>query len=49
MRMGQGVRTAGLGHRGITCILQTQFSSLFLFLDTEIAKKPKTLEQNLDN
>ena len=26
MRMGQGVRT-GLGHRGITCVLQTQFSS----------------------
>ena len=30
MRMGQGVRT-GLGHGGITCILQTQFSSFFLF------------------
>ena len=29
MRMGQGVRT-GLGHVGITCVLQTQFSS-FLF------------------
>ena len=26
MRMGQGVRT-GLGHGGITCALQTQFSS----------------------
>ena len=26
--MGQGVRT-GLGHGGITCVLQTQFSSLF--------------------
>ena len=26
MRMGQGVGT-GLGHRGITCVLQTQFSS----------------------
>ena len=26
--MGQGVRT-GLGHRGITCVLQTQFSSFF--------------------
>ena len=25
--MGQGVRT-GLGHGGITCVLQTQFSSL---------------------
>ena len=30
MRMGQGVRT-GLGHGGITCVLQTQFSSFFLF------------------
>ena len=30
MRMGQGVRT-GLGHRGITCVLQTQFSSYFMF------------------
>ena len=29
MRMGQGVRT-GLGHGGITCVLQTQFSSLIL-------------------
>ena len=27
MRMGQGVRTC-LGHGGITCVLQTQFSSL---------------------
>ena len=27
VRVGQGVRT-GLGHRGITCVLQTQFSSL---------------------
>ena len=25
MRMGQGVRT-GLGHGGITCVLQTRFS-----------------------
>ena len=31
MRMGQGVRT-GLGHGGITCVLQTQFSSLFICL-----------------
>ena len=30
MRMGQGVRT-GLGHGGITCVLQTQFSG-FLFI-----------------
>ena len=29
MGMGQGVRT-GLGHGGITCVLQTQFSSCFL-------------------
>ena len=29
MRMDQGVRT-GLGHGGITCVLQTQFSS-FVF------------------
>ena len=29
MRMGQGVRT-GLGHGGITCVLQTQFSSLMI-------------------
>ena len=31
MRMGQGVRT-GLGHGGITCVLQTQFSSFVFFL-----------------
>ena len=30
MRMGQGVRT-GLGHGGITCVLQTQFSSFYIF------------------
>ena len=29
MRMRQGVRT-GLGHGGITCVLQTQFSSFLL-------------------
>ena len=29
MRMGQGVRT-DLGHGGITCVLQTQFSSYCL-------------------
>ena len=33
MRMGQGVRT-GIGHGGITCVLQTQFSSFFSFLDS---------------
>ena len=27
--MGQGIRT-GLGHGGITCVLQTQFSSFLL-------------------
>ena len=31
MRMEQGVRT-GLGHGGITCVLQTQFSSCYLHL-----------------
>ena len=30
MEIGQGVRT-GLGHVGITCVLQTQFSSFFFF------------------
>ena len=30
MRMGQRVRT-GLGHGGITCVLQTQFSSSSLY------------------
>ena len=30
MRMGQGVRT-GLGHGGIICVLQTQFSSFIFF------------------
>ena len=30
MGMGQGVR-AGLGHGGITCVLQTQFPSLVFF------------------
>ena len=31
MGMGQGVRT-GLGHGGITCVLQTQFSSYIINL-----------------
>ena len=31
MGMGQGVRT-GLGHEGITSVLQTQFSSCFFFV-----------------
>ena len=34
MRMEQGVRT-GLGHGGITCVLQTQFSSFFFFFFEE--------------
>ena len=29
MRMGQGVRTGLIGHGGIICVLQTQFSSCF--------------------
>ena len=28
--VGQGVRT-GLGHGGLTCVLQTQFSSFYYF------------------
>ena len=35
MRMGQGVRT-GLGNGGITCVLQTQFSSFTLITNTYI-------------
>ena len=35
MRMGQGVRT-GLGQGGITCVLQTQFSSSNL--DSSLSK-----------
>ena len=34
MKMGQGVRT-GLGHGGITCVLQTQFSSFCLACEAE--------------
>ena len=37
MRMGQGVRT-GLGHGGITCVLQTQFSSFFFINYTKYNK-----------
>ena len=33
MRMGQGGRT-GLGHGGITCVLQTQFSSLLIIISS---------------
>ena len=32
MRIRQGVKT-GLGHGGIICVLQTQFSSLINFND----------------
>ena len=35
MRMGQGVRT-GLGHGGISCVLQTQFSSFFLLFAVKV-------------
>ena len=31
LRVRQGVRT-GLGHEGITCVLETQFSSFFFCL-----------------
>ena len=37
MRMGQGVRT-GLGLGGITCVLQTQFSSFYLSEGMENSK-----------
>ena len=40
MRMGQGVRT-GLGHGGITCVLQTQFSSFCETLTLLHSKRPK--------
>ena len=36
MGMGQGVRT-GLGHGGITCVLQTQFSSYIINLESSTA------------
>ena len=43
MRIGQGVRT-GLGHGGITCVLQAQFSSLHcgkIILVTKNTKESK--------
>ena len=42
MRMGQWVRT-GIGHGGITCVLQTHFSSLFVvcFLYSFPSKKER--------
>ena len=39
MRMGQGVRT-GLGHGGISCVLQTQFSSFFTSSMMSEVKEP---------
>ena len=45
MRVGQGVRT-GLGHEGITCVLQTQYSSFFFlrcFSDLEITRCHNTV------
>ena len=41
--MGQGVRT-GLGHVGITCVLQTQFS-IFFFKFASFLYLIKKLEQ----
>ena len=46
MRMGQGLRT-GLGHGGITCVLQTQFSSFFSFspdFSSKISPQPFKIE-----
>ena len=46
MRMGQGVRT-GLGHGGITCVLQTQFSSFLYFRPNclkRVCQEPDCLE-----
>ena len=41
--MGQGVRT-GLGHGGITCVLQTQFFSLVLIVKKKRANKLETVK-----
>ena len=38
MRMGQGVRT-GSGHGGITCVLQTQFSSFQYEIEFSVIHK----------
>ena len=47
MRMGQGVRT-GLGHGGITCVLQTRFSSFAW--DSKVAAVTKiSAEHENDN
>ena len=45
VRMGLGVRT-GLGHGGITCVLQTQFSSFLLFFLTMQTKIHKFCRQH---
>ena len=46
MRMGQAVRT-DLGHGGITCVLQTQFSSFLM--NKAGFTKPKTVTKNTRN
>ena len=45
MRMGQGVRTS-LGHGGITCVLQTQFSS-FVTVFSLPGRSPEELMHSL--
>ena len=46
MRMEQGVRT-GLGHGGITCVLQTQFSSLLLSFEEISLKNNEKIFMNI--
>ena len=41
MGMGQGIMT-GLGHGGITCVLQTQFSNSFLCALLSVSTKVKS-------
>ena len=48
MRMGQGVRT-GLGHGGITCVLQTQFSSFIMRHLQSSCFDFKALAENMKN
>ena len=45
MRMEQGVRT-GLGHGGITCVLQTQFSS-YIYLPINVCILTKLLKVSI--
>ena len=47
MRIGQGVRT-GLWHRGITCVLQTQFSGYIYIYIFFCFEKSKVLCQRRD-